>query len=143
MLPVKNYLYYTLNPMALKEILIIEDDEFNCFIYKEILSNAFTSISFAHDGQEGIDRFKEKSYDLVLLDLGLPKINGLEVLRLIKEFETAPLRSATTPIIIITANSFPGTKEIALAAGAHQYLTKPFNIEELKNLAGLYLYDKV
>ena len=123
----------------MKKILIIEDDEFNCFIYKEILSNDLTNIEFAHDGQEGIDKFKEKLYDLVLLDLGLPKINGLEVVRLIKEYENEHLISKKTPIIIITANSFPGTKELSLGAGVNEYLTKPFNIEELKRLANLYL----
>lgn len=123
----------------MKQILIIEDDEFNCLVYKEILTNDFTIIDFAFDGQEGLDKFKEKAYDLLLVDIGLPKINGLQLVKLIREYELNNFYVSRTPIIIITANNIPGTQTAAIKSGVDAYLTKPFDIKELKNLTALYL----
>lgn len=123
----------------MKQILIIEDDEFNCLIYNEILSNEFTNIDFAYDGQQGINKFRGKTYDLILLDLGLPLIGGLQVSKLIREHELKQFFSNRTPLIVITANNFPGTRQEAIMAGVDEYLTKPFDIRELQKLADLYL----
>ena len=123
----------------MKQILIIEDDAINCMLYKEILANTSVNIDFAYDGQEGIDRFKEKYYDLVLLDLGLPKIHGLEVAKLIKEHEEKEQVAIKTAIIVLTANNFPGTRKLAIDAGVNEYLTKPFDIHHLKSVVNTYL----
>lgn len=126
----------------MKQVLIIEDDEFNCLIYNEILSNEFTNIDFAYDGQQGINKFREKTYDLILLDLGLPLIDGLQVAKLIREHELKQLLSNRTPLIVITANNFPGTRKEAIMAGVDEYLTKPFDIIGLQRLTDLYLQKK-
>ena len=126
----------------LKQILIIEDDAINCMLYKEILADTFVNIDFAYDGQEGIDKFKEKYYDLVLLDLGLPKIHGLEVAKLIKEYEKKEQISIKTAIIVLTANNFPGTRKLAIDAGVDEYLTKPFDIHYLKSVVKTYLLKR-
>ena len=123
----------------MKQVLIIEDDEFNCLIYNEILANEFTNIDFAYDGQQGINKFREKTYDLILLDLGLPLIGGLQVAKLIREHELKQFFSNRTPLIVITANNFPGTRKEAIMAGVDEYLTKPFDIRELQRLADFYL----
>ena len=123
----------------MKQLLIIEDDAINCMLYKEILSDTSINIDFAYDGQEGIDKFKEKNYDLVLLDLGLPKIHGLEVAKLIKKHEAKELVTINTVIIVLTANNFPGTQKLAIEAGVDEYLTKPFDIHHLKSLVNTYL----
>lgn len=126
----------------MKHLLIIEDDEVNCILYEEILCNDTLQIDFAYDGQQGLDRFKEKSYDLILLDLGLPRISGLEVARIIRELEENLDPEYKTPVIIITANNFPGTQLQAKEAGADGYLTKPFEIEHLQSMVTTYLQKK-
>ena len=123
------------------QILIIEDNEINCMIYEKILSNDYTCLDFAYDGQEGIDKFKEKSFDLILLDLGLPKIGGIEVARLIKEYEAAEKRLTKIPIIVITADSTSATRQAALAVGVDEYLTKPFNIDQLQSMVQHYFQE--
>ena len=127
----------------MQQLLIIEDDEINCMIYERILANNFIQIDFAYDGQQGINKFTEKSYDLILLDLGLPKINGLQVARLIKEQEDKKTLSLKTPIIVITADNSPGTKKLALDAGVNEYLTKPFNIVQIQRLVSTYLEKRL
>ena len=139
-----NYLEYKIitKQGPLKQILIIEDDAINCMLYKEILADTFVNIDFAYDGQEGIDKFKEKYYDLVLLDLGLPKIHGLEVAKLIKEYEEKEQIAIKTAIIVLTANNFPGTRKLAIDAGVDEYLTKPFDIHYLKSVVKTYLLKR-
>lgn len=125
----------------MRHILIIEDDEINCMIYEEILSNDHTVIDFAYDGQQGIDKFKEKKYDLILLDLGLPKIGGLQVAQLIKEYEAKEQLDETTPIIVITADGSSDTRRLSFSAGVNEFLTKPFDIKQLENLVDQYVKD--
>ena len=123
----------------MKQILIIEDDAINCMLYKEILSDKSVNIDFAYDGQEGIDKFREKYYDVILLDLGLPKIHGLQVAKLMKEHEVKEQVATKTAIIVLTANSYPGTHKLAIEAGVDEYLTKPFDIHHLKSVVNTYL----
>lgn len=126
----------------MEQLLIIEDDEINRFIYERILSTSTRSIDYAFDGQQGIDKVRENSYDLIILDLGLPLISGLEVARLIKEYEADKPVSEQTPIIVITADNSAKTKELALKAGVAQYLTKPFDIIGLQVLVSTYIKER-
>ena len=125
----------------MKQILIIEDDAINCMLYKEIISDTTINIDYAYDGQEGIDKFKEKQYDLILLDLGLPKIHGLQVAKLIKEHEEEKKVAIKSVIIVLTANNFPGIRKLAIEAGVNEFLTKPFDIHQLKSLVTKYLQN--
>ena len=125
----------------MKQILIIEDDAINCMLYKEIISDTTINIDYAYDGQEGIDKFKEKYYDLILLDLGLPKIHGLQVAKLIKEHEEEKKVAIKSVIIVLTANNFPGIRKLAIEAGVDEFLTKPFDIHQLKSLVKKYLQN--
>ena len=125
----------------MKQILIIEDDAINCMLYKEIISDTTINIDYAYDGQEGIDKFKEKYYDLILLDLGLPKIHGLQVATLIKEHEEEKKVAIKSVIIVLTANNFPGIRKLAIEAGVDEFLTKPFDIHQLKSLVKKYLQN--
>lgn len=126
----------------MKQLLVIEDDEFNCMLYHDILCDEQIQIDSAHDGQQGLDKFKEKVYDLILLDLMLPKIGGLEVARSMREYEATTHYATRTPIIVITANSIPGTRQLVQAAGVEGYLSKPFDIVELRELVALFLQKK-
>lgn len=110
--------------MAQETILIVEDDVQiqNFMVYT--LENAGFSVLAVGTGQEGIQAMKHKSIDLMLLDLGLPDLDGMEVLSKIREW-------SMVPIIIVSARDQDKEKVTALDAGADDYLTKPFSATEL------------
>jgi DNA-binding response OmpR family regulator len=108
----------------MKKILIIEDEEALAeFIMLELQYEGFTA-TVSHDGREGLELALQSDWDLVLLDLMLPSLNGIEVCR--------RLRSAKeTPIIMLTARDSILDRVSGLDSGADDYMQKPFAIEEL------------
>ena len=106
------------------EILIVEDEEkLARFIELELKHEGYETDK-AHDGRTALDKALEKDYDLILLDIMLPELNGLEVLRRLS-------REKSTPVILLTARDAVMDKVSGLDAGAVDYITKPFAIEEL------------
>lgn len=106
-------------------ILLIEDDQQLSTQIKQQLTAATYSVDVAFDGQEGLFQGQEYDYDLAIVDIGLPKMNGDDVVK------TLRLQQITFPILMLTARSSWQDKVQALDAGADDYLTKPFHIEEL------------
>ena len=107
-----------------ERILVIEDEEkIARFIELELQYEGYR-VEKAGDGREGLERFEKGAVDLVLLDIMLPGLNGMEVLRRIR-------RNADTPVILLTARDSVTDKVFGLDGGANDYLTKPFAIEEL------------
>ena len=105
-------------------ILIVEDEQnLARFIELELTHENYT-VDIENDGKVGLDKALSKPYDLYILDLMLPTINGLEICRQIRQ-------KTTTPIIIITAKSETYDKVAGLDYGADDYIVKPFDIEEL------------
>lgn len=105
-------------------ILIVEDEQnLARFIELELTHENYT-VDIENDGKVGLDKVLSKPYDLYILDLMLPNINGLEICRQIRQ-------KTTTPIIIITAKSETYDKVAGLDYGADDYIVKPFDIEEL------------
>lgn len=108
----------------MKTILIIEDEKkIRRFLQLELEHEGYSVIT-AEDGEEGLNKVKNNHYDIVLLDLMLPKLSGEEVCKEIREF-------SEIPIIILTAKDQTLNKVELLDMGADDYLTKPFAIEEL------------
>lgn len=105
------------------EILIVEDEKSISNLIKMALSKQGYICSAAYDGEQGADMIEQKRYDLVLLDIMLPKIDGLELLKYIKSYEI--------PVIFITAKSAVQDRVRGLNLGADDYITKPFDISEL------------
>ncbi|MCD8902123.1 response regulator transcription factor [Staphylococcus gallinarum] len=106
------------------KILIVEDEQnLGRFIELELEHENYT-VDIENDGKLGLEKGLTNNYDLILLDLMLPNINGLEICRQIRQ-------SQTTPIIIITAKSDTYDKVAGLDYGADDYIVKPFDIEEL------------
>ncbi|MCD8919484.1 response regulator transcription factor [Staphylococcus gallinarum] len=106
------------------KILIVEDEQnLARFIELELEHENYT-VDIENDGKLGLEKGLTNNYDLILLDLMLPNINGLEICRQIRQ-------SQTTPIIIITAKSDTYDKVAGLDYGADDYIVKPFDIEEL------------
>lgn len=107
-------------------ILLVEDEPSLAETIAYLLrSDGFRVVS-AGTGPEGLDAFRTRAPDLILLDLMIPGINGLEVCRTIR-------RSSTVPIIMVTARATELDKVVGLEAGADDYLTKPFSIAELRS----------
>ena len=107
-----------------KRILLIEDEEQLARYLELELTHEGYEVDIVHDGREGYEIFDSGKYDIILLDLMLPGINGLEVLRRIR-------KTSDTPVIIITCKDEVMDKVMGLDAGADDYIAKPFAIEEL------------
>jgi DNA-binding response OmpR family regulator len=109
----------------LLKILVVDDESVLVKGIKFNLENEGYKVTAAYDGEEALEVFKQDKFDLVILDLMLPKVDGLEVCRIMRE-------SSNVPIIMLTAKSEDTDKLIGFEYGADDYLTKPFNILELK-----------
>ncbi len=108
----------------MSKILIIEDEEkLARFVELELVHEGY-EVEKAFDGRAGLDLALTGVYDLILLDVMLPKLNGLEVLRRLRN-------EKNTPVIMLTARDAVMDKVSGLDAGADDYITKPFAIEEL------------
>lgn len=107
------------------QILIVEDEEkIANFLRKGLLEERFT-VDVARNGEEALYKFEINEYDLVILDLMIPKVNGEEVCRTIRKTNTS------LPILILTAKDAVEDKVASLDAGADDYVTKPFTFAEL------------
>lgn len=109
---------------AKKKILIVEDERNIAQVLAFNLMQAGYDYEIATDGQEGLDRALASDYDLILLDLMLPIMDGFEVCRRVRAVKS-------TPIIIVTAREEEINKILGLDLGADDYVTKPFGIKEL------------
>lgn len=110
--------------MNMTKILIVEDEQNLARFIELELQHENYDIDIEYDGRQGLNKALSNTYDLILLDLMLPSINGLEICRQIRQ-------NQTTPIIIITAKSDTYDKVAGLDYGADDYIVKPFDIEEL------------
>ncbi|MFF2753578.1 response regulator transcription factor [Psychrobacillus sp. NPDC058041] len=108
-----------------EQVLIIEDEENIARVLQLELEFEGYDVEIAYTGTDGLIKYREKKWDLILLDLMLPGLNGLDVLRRIRATES------DTPVILLTAKSDLEDKVIGLDLGANDYVTKPFEIEEL------------
>lgn len=108
-----------------KHILIIEDEiQIVKFLKLELAYEGF-EVSSAFDGNTGLEMMLQNNFDLILLDLMLPKLSGTEVLRRFRKSNTH------TPVLLLTARNTTMDKVLGLDLGANDYVTKPFEIEEL------------
>lgn len=106
------------------KVLIIEDEaEIVSFLKPELTYEGY-EVDSAGDGREGFEKIQNNDYDIVLLDIMLPGLNGIEVCRRVRRF-------SNVPIIMLTARDQIADKVTGLDTGANDYLTKPFSIEEL------------
>lgn len=105
-------------------VIVIEDEKNICNFIQTTLENHDYKVTTAATGKEGLSCITSCYPDVVLLDLGLPDIDGLEVLRQVRDF-------STVPVIVISARIQETEKVAALDAGAYDYITKPFGTSEL------------
>jgi CheY-like chemotaxis protein/signal transduction histidine kinase len=110
-------------------VLLVEDNSINQKIVILSLKNKIKNIEVANNGKEALDKFGTTKYDLILMDIQMPVMNGIVATRKIRELEAST--NTHTPIIAITANALSGDKEACLAAGMNEYISKPFQVEIL------------
>ena len=117
-------------------VLLVEDNLINQKIVVLSLKKLVKNIEIANNGKEALDKFGTSRFDVILMDIQMPIMNGIVATKKIREVEASS--SSHTPIIAITANALLGDKEECLAAGMDDYISKPFQIEvliqKMKNL---------
>jgi CheY-like chemotaxis protein len=108
-------------------ILLVEDNEMNRDMLSRRLQRKGYEVTMAVDGRQGVDMARSGSYDLVLMDMSLPEIDGWEATR---QLRAAP-ETKVVPIIGLTAHAMAGDREKALEAGCNDYDTKPVELPRL------------
>ena len=111
----------------MSKILIVEDNEMNRDMLSRRLERKGYDVVMAEDGKKGVDMSKSENPDLILMDLSLPVMDGLEATSTIKGDE----ETKSIPIIVLTAHAMAGDREKALDAGADEYDTKPIDFKRL------------
>lgn len=123
-------------PLEEANVLLVEDNSINQKIVILSLKNKVKNIDVASNGKEALDKFGTSKYDIILMDIQMPVMNGIIATKKIRELELSS--NVQTPIIAITANALSGDKEACLAAGMNEYISKPFQVEvllqKMKNL---------
>jgi two-component system cell cycle response regulator DivK len=110
-----------------KTVLYVEDNDFNRKIVRQLLARTTYRLREAADGESGVRMAQEEPPDLILMDVQLPKMSGLDATRQLR----ADPRTAAVPIIVITSYALSGDAEKAKDAGATAYLAKPYSPRDL------------
>jgi CheY-like chemotaxis protein len=116
-----------------KRILLVEDIEMNRMIVTGLLEDAGCEIDEAENGQIAVEFVRERHYDLILMDMQMPVMDGLTATKEIRKFDT------TTPIIAMTANAFKEDAERCIAAGMNAHIGKPLDTDRFTRILRQYL----
>ena len=108
-----------------RKVLVVDDEKLIVKGIRFSLEQDGMEVDCAYDGEEAVEKAKEKKYDIILLDLMLPKMDGLEVCQQIREF-------SNVPIVMLTAKGEDMDKILGLEYGADDYITKPFSLSVLR-----------
>lgn len=122
-----------------KKILIVDDDIKNVFVLSSALENKGLVIHDAQNGKAALEMLKKEEYDLVLMDIMMPVMDGFTAMKLIREDESI----RHTPIIALTAKALKEDRGKCLEAGANDYIAKPINYDGLLNLIQAWIHRKV
>jgi two-component system, sensor histidine kinase and response regulator len=123
-------------------ILVAEDNEFNRELLEHLLGHRGHSVAMATDGREALSMLGREAFDLMLVDIHMPELDGFQVIRRVREEERRASRSARMPVIALTAMSRPGDRELCLESGMDDYLTKPLRTAELWAAIGRVMADR-
>jgi CheY-like chemotaxis protein len=104
-----------------KRVLLAEDDEFNLEIGKFLLQDGGLEVDLAEDGMQALEMARGAHYDVILMDMQMPRMDGLDATRHIRLLPNG----ATVPIVAMTANAFSEQRDQCLAAGMNDFITKP------------------
>ncbi len=118
-------------------VLVAEDNSNNQLLIKLILEKFGLNVTITQNGQIALDEYKKNNYDLVLMDINMPIMDGLTALKHIREYELTT--NTYTPVVALTANTLKGDKEKFIQSGMDYYLSKPIQNDELINILELCL----
>ncbi|MCA9979180.1 MAG: response regulator [Anaerolineales bacterium] len=121
--------------MDKKVVLCIEDNSTNMLLVSRVVEAEGHTLVRAEDSQSAIHELEQAVPDIILLDVNLPGMNGLDLARQLRQEE----RYSTVPIIAITANVLVGDREKCLEAGCNDYMPKPIDIRKLRELMRMYM----
>ncbi len=120
-----------------KTILIVEDDPRNLTLFRDLLRVSGYETLEATDGKEGIESAKANVPDLILMDIQMPVLGGLEATRILK----ADSITCDIPIVALTASAMKGDEEKTIEAGCDRYMAKPVDVKEFLKLVAEYFPD--
>lgn len=115
-------------------ILLVEDNLLNQRIVTLSLKKFNHEVIIANNGIEAIDRFLEREFDVILMDIMMPVMDGLEATVKIRELEREKKIGKRTPIIALTANTMDNDRDKCLSYGMDEFMPKPFDIEKLNSI---------
>jgi len=116
-------------------LVYIEDNALNILVVERMLEDLEHTLVVANDGRTGVELVKKQLPDLVLMDIGIPDLDGYEVARLLRSDET----TKKIPIIALTAHAMNGDRDRCLAAGCDEYLAKPFQFPAFEALIAKFI----
>jgi two-component system cell cycle response regulator DivK len=116
-------------------ILYVEDNPSNVTVVERVVDSLGYRLLLAADGQSGLDVARTELPNLILMDVGLPDMTGLEVTTILRGEEA----TRDIPIVAITAHAMNGDRERCLEAGCNEYLAKPFQVRELTGMIRMFV----
>jgi signal transduction histidine kinase/CheY-like chemotaxis protein len=114
------------SPLGIVKVLVAEDNKMNQLLIKSIFDNYGVNNEIVENGEEAIKAIRENKFDLILMDIQMPKIDGITAVKFIRKELAVQI-----PVIAMTAHVLPGEREKCIDAGMNDYLTKPLNEDEL------------
>ncbi len=117
------------------DILVVEDNPMNMELAVDLLESYGYMVTGAQDGFKALELVKETEFDLILMDMQLPKMDGIEVLSKLK----SEPKTADIPVVALTANVMKGDEERFLDAGCAGYIPKPIDVHQFKAIVAGYL----
>lgn len=125
---------------GLGRILLVEDERTNAFATAQILKRKGHEVVVAENGKIALSRLKKERFDVILMDVQMPVMDGIEATKAIRNGESG-VENSTIPIIAVTAFAMKSDRETFIAAGMNDYISKPLEIEPLSNLLGKYISE--
>ncbi|MGI9278061.1 MAG: transporter substrate-binding domain-containing protein [Endozoicomonas sp.] len=117
------------------DILLVEDNEINQQVARELLEGMGLSVTLADNGQEAVDKLESRTFDLVFMDIQMPQMDGYQATRVIRR----NLGNNDLPIVAMTAHAMTGDRERCLQVGMNDHISKPLNPTELQDMVGRWL----
>jgi CheY-like chemotaxis protein len=124
-------------PSAAPVVLVADDNRLTCSTLKDYLEGQGYRVEIAHQGGEALERARETHPAIILMDIQMPNVDGLEAIRRLRAGQDQQL--ASLPIIALTALTMPGDRERCLEAGANDYMSKPVNLQALSQVIQAHL----
>lgn len=116
------------------KILLVEDNLLNQRIVLFSLKKYNHEVTIANNGLEAVEKFNESEFDVILMDIMMPVMDGLEATVKIREVEMIKQSERRTPIIALTANTMDNDRDKCISYGMDEFMAKPFDIEKLKKI---------